>query len=307
MPLTILYYAIHVYCIYCMELDWSSMAATGHALKKLAIFLIFVFVLKSFHLPDSDNKGQTILRSKVILLFFMLVKWHLLLAIKYLSQTPQRSLLKLHVRWRRSKEPRNWELYSNTWSYMKHLLQSWICLLTCRNISQLHLWEMWMCLKTSRQRPSFWTVECKLFNQDQVWRGQNAQDNRKSLDIMVIITEKFFSSKTPEEVCNIPGFHLLRKDHQTGRGGGVTVYKNTELNIKHRTDLEEPDLEVLWLEVCPFKSKRSLLMAGVYHPLSVKLPPITTINLPKIMSTLIYWIWRQSWRENSIWIIIRKT
>ena len=43
------------------------MAATGHALKKLAIFLIFVFILKSFHLPDFDSKGQTILRSKIII------------------------------------------------------------------------------------------------------------------------------------------------------------------------------------------------------------------------------------------------
>jgi len=88
---------------------------------------------------------------------------------------------------------------------------------------------------------------------------------------MVIITEMFFPSKTPEEPCNIPGFHLLRKHHQTGRGGGVTVYKNTELNIKRCTDLEEPDLEVLMLEVCPFKSKTPLLMAGVYHPPSFKL------------------------------------
>ena len=40
----------------------------GHGLKELAIFLIFVFILKSFHLPDSDGTGQTILRTQVIAL-----------------------------------------------------------------------------------------------------------------------------------------------------------------------------------------------------------------------------------------------
>ncbi|KAL9968992.1 hypothetical protein ACROYT_G021146, partial [Oculina patagonica] len=94
-------------------------------------------------------------------------------------------------------------------------------------------------------------------------------ENRKNLDILVI-TETFFSSNTPEQLYNIPGFDLHRKDRQTGKGGGIAIYTNTDLNIKHRTDLEEPDLEVLWLEVFPFKSKKPLLMAGVYRPPSVK-------------------------------------
>ena len=46
----------------------SAMAAAGRAHKELAIFLIFVVILKSFHLPDSDSTGQTILISQVITL-----------------------------------------------------------------------------------------------------------------------------------------------------------------------------------------------------------------------------------------------
>ena len=30
------------------------------------------------------------------------------------------------------------------------------------------------------------------------------------------------------------------------------------------------DLEVLWLQICPIKSKRLLLMAGIYHPPNTK-------------------------------------
>ena len=75
----------------------------------------------------------------------------------------------------------------------------------------------------------------------------------------------------PEELYNIIlRFHLLRKDHQTGSGGGIIVYINNDLKFSHRTDLEDFDLEVLWFEVCPFKSKRPLLMAGIYHSPSLK-------------------------------------
>lgn len=49
-------------------------------------------------------------------------------------------------------------------------------------------------------------------------------------------------TETPEELYNVPGFDLLRKDRQTGRGEGVAVYTNTELNINRRTDLEDLDL-----------------------------------------------------------------
>ena len=94
-------------------------------------------------------------------------------------------------------------------------------------------------------------------------------DDRKNLDILVI-TETFFSNTTPEELYTISGFDLLRKDRQTDNGGGIVAYINNELKFSHRTDLEELDLEVLWFEVCPFKSKRSLLMAGVYRSPSLK-------------------------------------
>ena len=94
-------------------------------------------------------------------------------------------------------------------------------------------------------------------------------DDRKNLDILVI-TKTFFSNTTPEELYTISGFDLLRKDRQTDNGGGIVAYINNELKFSHRTDLEELDLEVLWFEVCPFKSKRSLLMAGVYRSPSLK-------------------------------------
>lgn len=69
-------------------------------------------------------------------------------------------------------------------------------------------------------------------------------DGKNNLDILMI-TDTFFSNKTPEELYNIPGFDHLRIDRQTGNGGGIAVYINNELKFLRRTDLEQLDFEVL--------------------------------------------------------------
>ena len=48
------------------------------------------------------------------------------------------------------------------------------------------------------------------------------------------------------------------------------AYINNNLNVIRRTDLENQEVEVIWLEVCPFKLKRSLLIGSIYRP-----PPYT--------------------------------
>ena len=94
----------------------------------------------------------------------------------------------------------------------------------------------------------------------------------KRLDILVL-TETFFNKNTVEELYDVPGFDIFRRDRKvnnTNSGGGILIYVNNELNVKRRTDLEEADLEVLWLQLCPFKSKRQLFMAGIYRPPNTK-------------------------------------
>ena len=44
-------------------------------------------------------------------------------------------------------------------------------------------------------------------------------------------------------------------------GGGIFVYVNNLPQAKRREDLE-----ILWLEVCPYKSSRSLFIGAVYRP-----------------------------------------
>ena len=50
----------------------------------------------------------------------------------------------------------------------------------------------------------------------------------------------------------------------------LLVYVNNSLQAKRREDLEADDLEILWLEVCPYKSSRPLFIGGVYRPPSFR-------------------------------------
>ena len=43
-----------------------------------------------------------------------------------------------------------------------------------------------------------------------------------------------------------------------------------ELSVEWRVDLETEQVEAIWLEICPFKSKRSLILGCIYKPPSSK-------------------------------------
>lgn len=74
----------------------------------------------------------------------------------------------------------------------------------------------------------------------------------RSVDVL-FLTETFCSSKTPDLFLQIPGYVLFRKDRVEKMGGGVIAYVNDNLQAKIRSDLMSADLEVLWLEISPFK------------------------------------------------------
>ena len=61
-------------------------------------------------------------------------------------------------------------------------------------------------------------------------------------------------------------YFLLRKDRVGKFGGGIAAYCKNNLTFKRRKVLECDSVEILWLEICPYKSNRSLLMAGRYRP-----------------------------------------
>lgn len=61
----------------------------------------------------------------------------------------------------------------------------------------------------------------------------------------------------------------MRKDRTIGLHGSVCVYSKESIKVHHLTELECPNLEVLWSFIRPFRLPRGLLCiinATVYHP-----------------------------------------
>ena len=63
---------------------------------------------------------------------------------------------------------------------------------------------------------------------------------------------------------------MYRKDRKGKVGGGIMIYVNKSVEAKRRVDLESKDIESIWIEICPHKSKRPLVVSGVYRPPSAK-------------------------------------
>ena len=88
---------------------------------------------------------------------------------------------------------------------------------------------------------------------------------KPQLDVL-FINESFLKPNVLDILYEVPGYSIYRRDRTNKSGGGVMAYINDDLNAKRRTDLESQELEVIWFEVCPFKSKRSLLIGSIYRP-----------------------------------------
>ena len=68
-----------------------------------------------------------------------------------------------------------------------------------------------------------------------------------------------------ESLYTIPGYIFIKKNRPQGKGGGVAAYIKSEIVWKERYDLENDDIESIWLEVFPNKAK-SFLICCMYRP-----------------------------------------
>ena len=62
------------------------------------------------------------------------------------------------------------------------------------------------------------------------------------------------------EIFEIQGYEFISQPRKTGPKGGVAAYIQKGLNWDRRKDLEIDEIECLWLEICPPKSKSFLLL-----------------------------------------------
>ena len=106
-----------------------------------------------------------------------------------------------------------------------------------------------------------------------------------------VLNETFLNPTIPDTLYSVPGFTIFRRDRRMRSGGGVLAFIKDELTAIRRTDLEDSNLEILWLESAPFKSKRSLLYWLEFidlHPL----PELIISLLKRTSKRPTYWIKR---------------
>ena len=83
---------------------------------------------------------------------------------------------------------------------------------------------------------------------------------------ILILSETFCTDKIPETFYSIPGYKVYRKDRAGKSGGGLCAYVKNSIQVERRIDLETKDVEIIWLKICPYKSKRPLFIGGIYRP-----------------------------------------
>ena len=90
---------------------------------------------------------------------------------------------------------------------------------------------------------------------------------KPQLDVS-LLNDTFLKLNMPDTLFQVLGYSIYRRDRVNKSGSGVMAYINNNLNVLYRTDLENQDVELVWLEVCPFKLKPSLLIGSINCPLS---------------------------------------
>ena len=70
---------------------------------------------------------------------------------------------------------------------------------------------------------------------------------RKQFDI-ICLSITWLTDKVFDEEIKLENYDVYQRDRQS-RGGKVCIYAHASLSCKRRTDLEKPNLELIWLEI----------------------------------------------------------
>ena len=99
------------------------------------------------------------------------------------------------------------------------------------------------------------------------------------------ICETKFNTNQKTETFMIDGYKLpFRRHRLSNSGGGLLVYVKQNVNCIRRFDLEEDELESIWLEIMPIKSISFLICSIYRHPESkVSWKEIFDKNIEKVL------------------------
>ena len=71
-----------------------------------------------------------------------------------------------------------------------------------------------------------------------------------------------------ETQAQIDGFTFICKPRASGQGGGVGAYISSSVPFHRRLDLEQEDIECIWLEIL-FPKTKGFLIGIIYRPLRI--------------------------------------
>ena len=96
-------------------------------------------------------------------------------------------------------------------------------------------------------------------------------------NIIITLSETHIESHSAHDnnsLYEIPGFSFIKRNRNKGKGGGVAMYIPDNINWNRREDLENTNIECIWVEIFPQKAK-SFLIGCIYRP------PDSSYYLPK--------------------------
>ena len=82
---------------------------------------------------------------------------------------------------------------------------------------------------------------------------------------ILAVCETWLSDLDTDQSVALPGFQAPFRNDRATKGGGVCIYISTNISCTLRHDLNNPKLEILWVEIS-LQSKRSLLFGCCYRP-----------------------------------------
>ena len=89
------------------------------------------------------------------------------------------------------------------------------------------------------------------------------KETDRAIDIFAI-TETHLSRDIKDRELTLDNYTFVKKDRETGIGGGVGCFIREDIKRQRRIDLESAGLETLWLEIF-VKNSKSLLICILYR------------------------------------------
>ena len=92
---------------------------------------------------------------------------------------------------------------------------------------------------------------------------------KRTLHDLASFTETCLSDLVHDNVVQIPGHNVTRKDRSIGQHGGVCLYIKESIPFEILSQYHSDQFEVLWVKVRPYRFQRGvscIIIGTIYHP-----------------------------------------